>query len=490
VDCYCLIHDPAAGHWIPFSLWPDQVHSLQTIHHHDLTVILKARQLGFSWLVVCYTLWLMLFRPAATVLLFSKRDDEATELLTFRLKGVYQRLPAWLQGTVVADSAHQWMLANGSRAMAFPVTGGRSYTGSLVIIDEADYVPDLEVLLSAVKPTIDAGGKLVLISTVDKSKPLSTFKRIYEKSKLGANDYQALFSSWRSRPGRDAAWYERQRRDVLARTGALDDLHQEYPATITEALAPRVLDKRLAPAWLEQCYQQGQAISSLQLPPQAPSIPGLVVYRLPQNDPSKEPGRYVIGADPAEGNPTSDDSALTVLDADTGEEVACLAGKLQPSTFGQHIDSIGCWYNQAAVMVERNNHGHAVLLYLEQSSVLWRLEGHDDKIGWLSNLKGKALLYDGCADAFRNGETLLHSLATFTQLASMEGASLRAPEGLPDDRADSYALAVQGLLALRSKGGSYGAGPAEDSFMAKFPPGMFANNSELSLAEQLEHMRF
>ena len=46
---------------------------------HRLTVVLKARQLGFSWLVVCYSLWLMMFRSSATVLLFSKRDDEATE---------------------------------------------------------------------------------------------------------------------------------------------------------------------------------------------------------------------------------------------------------------------------------------------------------------------------------------------------------------------------------------------------------------------------
>jgi hypothetical protein len=77
------------------------------------------------------------------------------------------------------------------------------------------------------------------------------------------------------------------------------------------------------------------------------------------------------------------------------------------------------------VLVERNNHGHAVLLWLEDNSRLWRLEGHDGNEGWLTT-KGKALLYDAAADAFREGETLLHSFATFTQLASIEGATLRA----------------------------------------------------------------
>jgi hypothetical protein len=150
---------------------------------------------------------------------------------------------------------------------------------------------------------------------------------------------------------------------------------------------------------------------------------------------------YVIGADPAEGNPTSDDSALTVLDRDSGEEVASLAGKLQPSMLASYIDVAGQWYNNSVVLVERNNHGHAVLLWLREHSQLWRLLGHDGQEGWLSNAKGKALLYDTTADAFRERQTFLHSFATFTQLGSIEGSTLRAPEGDADDLADSYALA-------------------------------------------------
>ena len=167
-----------------------------------------------------------------------------------------------------------------------------------------------------------------------------------------------------------------------------------------------------------------------------PALPDLEIYALPQ------PGhRYVIGADPAEGNPTSDDSALTILDRDIGEEVAALAGKFQPSTFAANIDALGMWFNKADVLVERNNHGHAVLLGLRDHSGLYRLRGLDGHEGWLSNSKGKALLYDTTADAFREGTTQLRSFATFTQLASIEGATLRAADGEADDRADSYALA-------------------------------------------------
>jgi hypothetical protein len=106
-----------------------------------------------------------------------------------------------------------------------------------------------------------------------------------------------------------------------------------------------------------------------------------------------------------------------------------------------YADHLGRLYNDAALMVERMNHGHAVLLWLRENSYLVRLCGHDHQEGWQSSSKGKFLLYDAAADAFRNRETILHSFATFTQLASIEGGTLRAPEGEHDDRADAYALA-------------------------------------------------
>src|SRR5262249_5188005 len=74
------------------------------------------------------------------------------------------------------------------------------------------------------------------------------------------------------------------------------------------------------------------------------------------------------------------------------------------------------------------------------------LVGHDGKIGWLSSSLGKTKLYDHAAEVFRNGETTLHSFETYLQLASIEGGTLRAPEGQKDDRADGYSL---GLMARK-----------------------------------------
>lgn len=434
INEYVHIYDATRREWIPFRLWKEQAVTLKQIVNNLLVIILKARQLGLTWLVLAFALWLMLFHPAATVLIFSRRDDEAVYLLgSERLKGMYNRLPEWQKVKAVeVDSGHEWRLSNGSVARAFPTSAGDSYTATLAIVDEADLVPDLGRLMNAVKPTIDGGGRMILLSRSDNSRPESEFKKIYRAARQGLNAWLAIFLPWFVRPDRDARWYETLSRDILSNTGSLDDLHQQYPASEAEALSPRTLDKRISPEWILSIYREQKPIAD----PDAPAIPGLEVYAKPVR------GRqYVIGVDPAEGNPTSDDSALTVMDLLTGEEVAALAGKYQPSTIAAHADAVGRHYNQAAIMVERNNHGHAVILWLKDNSGLKRLSGHDGKEGWHSTTLGKALLYDAAADACRDGEVILHSFETYTQLSSIEGSTLLAPEGQRDDRADSFALA-------------------------------------------------
>jgi hypothetical protein len=443
-DTYCqiLADSGQGGEWVPFRLWPEQRRVARLLQDNRLVVVLKARQLGLTWLLVAFALWLMLFHPIATVLLFSRRDDEAVDLLTIRLRGMHDRLPDWLRASgFTTANDHELALTSESRAMAFPTTAGDSYTATLAIVDEADLCLDLERLMRAVKPTIDGGGRMVLLSRADKSRPLSPFKKIYTAARQGQNTWASVFLPWHARPGRDAAWYEGQRRDIVARTGALDDLHEQYPATDAEALSPRSLDKRIAPAWLLQCFREVAPIEA----DGAPAIPGLIVFAAPV------PGhKYVIGGDPAEGNPTSDDSALCVMDAASGEQVAELAGKYEPAVLASYAYTIALWYNAAGTLFERNNHGHACLLWFrEHGRGVKLLKGRDGKDGWLSSTLGKTELYDRCADALKNSETTIRSFATFTQLSSIDGQTLRAPEGQPDDRADAFALAV----CARSAGG-------------------------------------
>ncbi len=439
LDHYASIYDSVSRDWTRFALWPAQVTALDAIESSRRTVILKARQLGASWLCVGYALWLMLFRPAATVLLFSRRDEEAVHLLNFRLRGMLERLPESLAGIgPERDSAHELRLANGSLALAFPTTGGRSYSATLALVDEADYAGDLDALLNAVKPTVDAGGQLVLLSTADKRRPDSAFKRIYRAAERGSNGWTPVFLPWHAHPDRSPEWYAAQEIDIRARTGSLDDLHQEYPADAFQALAPRSQDKFFPEEWLRACWQA--AGEETEGGADAPAIPGLRIHRPP--DASSD---YVVGADPAEGNPHSDESAAVVLDCATGEQVATLGLRCDPALFAAHLDALGRYYNDASLLVERNNHGHAVILWLREFSSLTLLRGRDGQPGWIMTGASKPLAFDVAGRALRDRAVTLRDEQTLYQLSAIDGATLAAPPGRHDDRAIACVLAINAL---------------------------------------------
>lgn len=433
INTYCKIYDATDGTWLKFKLWPAQERALKIILTNNLICVLKARQIGLTWLSLAYLLWIMIFSPIATVLMFSRRDDDAIYLLSNeRLRGMYEHLPKWLQvDGISSSSSHQWTLSNRSNARAFPTTGGDSYTATAVLVDEADLIPDLNRLLRSTKPTIDAGGKLILISRSDKSQPESEFKNIYRSAVSNENGWGHIFLPWNVRPGRNEEWYQRQKAEIFSRTGSLDDLYEQYPATPDEALMPRSLDKRIHPDWLLMCYEPG--VSRLA---SGPGIPGLIMYEEPNIR-----HKYFIGADPAEGNPLSDDSAITVFNATTGEESAHLSNKYEPAIFGSHIRTLSNYFNSCPVLVERNNHGHAVILWLTDNTMINLMLGLDDKIGWLTSSKSKALLYDSLADGAKNREFIIHTEKVYNQVGSIEGSTLRAPETMMDDSAIAFALA-------------------------------------------------
>lgn len=432
VNEYCTIYDAVTGKWSRFHLWPAQVEALKAVHNNNLVIVLKARQIGLTWLMISYYLWQMLFQPIATILIFSRRDDDATYLLgDERLRGMYLRLPPWMKETKeLQTSSHIWKLSNGSVARAFPTTGGDSYTATGVLVDEADLIPDLNKLMRSTKPTIDAGGKLVLISRADKGTPESEFKNIYRGAVSGRSSWVPIFLPWYVRPSRDEDWYEEQKRDILARTGTLDDLYEQYPSSDLEALAPRSSDVRIPPHLLAEVFEEDVAVEDEY------RIPGLQVFTYPDRD-----SEYCIGVDPAEGNPKSDDSALTVMNTESGEEVASLAGPYEPAIFAHMVSKISSIYNDAAALVERNNHGHAVLMWLSDNTRTPILMGEDEKAGWMTTSKSKAIAYDFLVDSIANYLVTIRNRKTYEQLGSIEGATLRAPKGKKDDLAYSFVLA-------------------------------------------------
>lgn len=229
---------------IPFALWDAQRDLLSDLQTNRLILILKARQLGISWLVCAYALWMCLYRPSRLVLFFSIGQDEANEMMR-RVNVMYWRLTAERRANLPdlrKDNTEEMRWANGSAIQSLPSrkTSGSSYTASLVVLDELAKNPNAETIYTAVKPTIDGGGSMIVLSSANGAGNL--FHELVTKARDNLGRFVFRFLPWYARPGRDAAWYQAVASD------AIDDGHmkQEYPATPDEAFEATEVDTFLS----------------------------------------------------------------------------------------------------------------------------------------------------------------------------------------------------------------------------------------------------
>ena len=191
---YGWISDPLKGA-IPMERWEHLLEIIREIQQNRLVLIVKSRQIGISWLMAIYALWVIMTRPSANVLLISKGEREATELLA-KSRYVYQHLPDWLKSSAQLSFDSATMLgikAMESKIVALPSTeaAGRSEAGTVVIADEWDYHQAAEANYAALKPTIDAGGQFIAVTTINKQEPDNFTKQIINAAIDGNNNFKS-----------------------------------------------------------------------------------------------------------------------------------------------------------------------------------------------------------------------------------------------------------------------------------------------------------
>lgn len=216
---------------VPFDLWPAQREIvLPAMERESLLVILKARQLGISWMACGYVLWLCTQHPGKTALLFSQGQLEADELIE-RIAFMYAEHSAKLPALTI-ENTRELAWENGSGVKSLPATrkAGRSFTASLVIFDEFAFMLFGAQLYAAAKPTIDDGGKLWIISSADGQG--TPYHQFWQAAQAGQNGFHPLFLPWTARPSRDAGWRDRK---VLEAYGDTAAVLREYPANDLEA---------------------------------------------------------------------------------------------------------------------------------------------------------------------------------------------------------------------------------------------------------------
>jgi hypothetical protein len=215
---------------VPFDLWPRQRDVLDRLTADRLLLLLKARQIGMTWLTCGYVLYRCMERAGRTVLLFSQGQLEANELIE-RIRLMHTThadadLPA-----LVTDNTTELEWANGSRIKSLPATrkAGRSFTASVVVLDEYAFMTWGPDLLAAVKPTIDNGGQLIILSSADGNG--TAFHQLWQAASSGANGFTPLFLDWKANPTRGDDWRDARMTEGVGES----DVLREYPANDIEA---------------------------------------------------------------------------------------------------------------------------------------------------------------------------------------------------------------------------------------------------------------
>ena len=79
---YCVIEDKdAPGVIVPFKGWEAQNQTLRDFSENRLNLILKARQMGITWISLFFCLHDMIFNLGHTVVALSKTEEDAKELV-------------------------------------------------------------------------------------------------------------------------------------------------------------------------------------------------------------------------------------------------------------------------------------------------------------------------------------------------------------------------------------------------------------------------
>lgn len=233
---YIRSDDPSAVGDTPWLPWSVLLERAAAWDAGQSEVVLKARQMGATWLLALFLAYRA--RRGAACGVISVGQREARDLLR-RVRYIEKHLRRDMRVPFQAVADEIRYPASDGVITAFPSTeqAGISYTFNLAVMDEAAFHPWGAANYTALRPTLSAGGQFLALSTADPSLgPSGFFHDLYWDSKAGRTPYTAVFMPWYARPGRDRAWLERER---AAFSGMGDEFNAYYPDTDTAAFVAR-----------------------------------------------------------------------------------------------------------------------------------------------------------------------------------------------------------------------------------------------------------
>jgi len=336
---YCQIQHPQKGK-IPFHLYPFQEQSLHQLRDNDYNIILKSRQLGISTLSAGYALWLMTFYSDKNILVIATKQEVAKNLV-LKVKVMYEYLPSWLKLPTVEDNKLSLRLNNGSQIKATSSSGdsGRSEALSLLIIDEAAFISNVEEIWISSQQTLATGGGAIILSTPNGTG--NFFHKTWVGAESGQNRFNTIRLKWDVHPERDQTWRDKQD-ELLGPKGAAQECDCDFISsgqTVVDGPLIQWYDQTTVQEPIEKRYLDGN------------------LWIWEQADYSKD---YIVVADVARGD-SADYSAFHVIDVESVTQVAEYKGQISTKDYGNLLVNVATEYNDALLVIENANIGWATI---------------------------------------------------------------------------------------------------------------------------------
>lgn len=400
-------------------------------------IILKARQMGFSTLVVALIFWATATAFFINSLIVAHKED-ATASLFKMVKLFYDCLPSPLKPLQRASNAQELVLDKpakykgkdkglGSRLRCATAGGtgvGRGWTFMNVLLSEFAFWPGnkMETYTGIMQAVPDGIDTMVVIEST--ANGFNEFKKLWDAAVIaqrnGTEGFLPVFFPWfemrsyRKKPAPDFQRTEEEQK--LADTFGLDDsqlawrrwcieincggdvdlFHQEYPATPDEAFISTgrcVFDKKALVLRREQVRDLPWEYGAFRI---EKDLSGHIVkwewtpetggpIRILKHPEQGVP--YVLGGDTA-GTGT-DKFAGTMIDNSTGMLVAVVHHQFGERMFAEQMYCLGMYYNTALIGVETNysTFPEMILEELEYPKLFVR-ERYDNFLGQMVNAFG------------------------------------------------------------------------------------------------------
>jgi len=350
--------------------WAWQGGVLDEFTQNQITLALKARQLGISWIAIGYALWKIVATPGTKALAVSINENDAAILIN-RAWDLWESLPEHLRYGIKVLKPHtgrpstriEFEHPDGkvSELVAMPATprAGHGQVATLVILDEHARHQFAEEGWKAFIPVIADGGQIIIVSTAN------GIGGLFYDLWMNADErgVHTIFLPWNLHPRRNADWY-----DLVAKRLAEHERAEQYPLNPADAFLGTAgcwFDMEALQWYAERTrepkfrfdFKVAEDGSKAEIAKQQKGM--IRLYDKPEKD-----KQYALSADVATGRGT-DYSSATVIDLTNANICAQLHGKLDPDLFAEQLHFLGKWFNYAWLAPEMGGgYGEPVVLSL------------------------------------------------------------------------------------------------------------------------------